>query len=90
LIRELADFDLSVDEIALALRERVLEEEPAAVEKLFRVYALVFWYSFTGRMADDDDITAVGFDSAGPCADNFTGFVARLAGCGQADGCRRA
>jgi hypothetical protein len=36
LIRALADFDLSVGEIALALREMALEEEPAAVEKLFR------------------------------------------------------
>jgi len=52
LIRELADFDLSVGELALALRDMVLEEVPTAVEKLFRVYALVFWYSLTGRMAD--------------------------------------
>ena len=52
LIRELAQFDLSVGELALGLREIVLEEAPAAIEKLFRVYALVFWYSLTGRMAD--------------------------------------
>ena len=52
LIRELSTFDLSVGELALALRDMVLEEAPAAVEKLFRVYALVFWYSLTGRMAD--------------------------------------
>ena len=52
LIRELAAFDLSVGELALALREMVLEESPAAVEKVFRVYALVFWYSLTGRMSD--------------------------------------
>src|SRR5204862_771710 len=37
---------------ALGLREIVLEEAPAAVEKLFRVYALVFWYSLTGKMND--------------------------------------
>jgi hypothetical protein len=52
LIRELAQFDLTVGELALGLREIVLEEAPGAIEKLFRVYALVFWYSLTGRMAD--------------------------------------
>ena len=52
LIRELSSFDLSVGELALALREMVLDEAPAAVEKIFRVYALVFWYSLTGKMTD--------------------------------------
>ena len=52
LIRELSAFDLSVGELALALREMVLEEAPAAVERLVRVYALVFWYSLTGKMSD--------------------------------------
>ena len=52
LIRLLSQFDLAVGELALGLREIVLEEAPAAVEKLFRVYALVFWYSLTGRMTD--------------------------------------
>jgi hypothetical protein len=48
----LSEFDLSVGELALGLREIVLEEAPAAIEKLFRVYALVFWYSLTGKMND--------------------------------------
>jgi hypothetical protein len=52
MIRELSSFDLSVGELALALREMVLEEAPAAIEKLLRVYALVFWYSLTGKMSD--------------------------------------
>lgn len=52
LIRELSSFDLSVGELALALREMVLEEAPAAVERVLRVYALVFWYSLTGKMSD--------------------------------------
>jgi hypothetical protein len=52
LIRLLSQFDLSVGELALGLREIVLDEAPAAVEKLFRVYALVFWYSLTGKMGD--------------------------------------
>jgi hypothetical protein len=52
LIRHLSHYDLSVGELALALREMVLEEEPAAVEKFFQVYAFVLWYSLTGRMTD--------------------------------------
>lgn len=52
LIRELSGFDLKVGELALGLREIVLDEVPDAIEKMFRVYALVFWYSITGKMAD--------------------------------------
>ena len=52
LIRLLSEFDLTVGELALGLREIVLEQAPAAVEKLVRVYALVFWYSLTGKMSD--------------------------------------
>jgi len=52
LIRLLSDFDLSVGELALVLREMVLKEVPEAVEKLLRVYALVFWYSLSGKMSD--------------------------------------
>lgn len=52
LIRMLSRYDLSVGELALALREMVLEEAPAAIEKLVQVYALVLWYSLTGKMSD--------------------------------------
>jgi hypothetical protein len=52
LIRLLSRYDLSVGELALALREMVLAEAPTAVEKLLQVYALVFWYSLTGKMTD--------------------------------------
>jgi hypothetical protein len=52
LIRLLSRYDLSVGELALALREMVLAEAPGAVEKLLQVYALVFWYSLTGKMTD--------------------------------------
>jgi hypothetical protein len=53
LIRHLSEFvDLSVGELALGLREIVLDEVPDAIEKLFRVYALVFWYSLSGKMSD--------------------------------------
>jgi hypothetical protein len=52
LIRHLSHYDLSVGELALGLREMVLNEAPAAVEKFFQVYALVFWYSLSGKMKD--------------------------------------
>lgn len=52
LIRLLSEFDLSVGELALELRSMVLREAPAAIERMFRVYALVFWYSLTGKMND--------------------------------------
>ncbi|HYV05442.1 MAG TPA: DUF1801 domain-containing protein [Blastocatellia bacterium] len=52
LIRMLSRYDLSVGELALELREMVLTEAPAAVERLLQVYALVFWYSLTGKMSD--------------------------------------
>jgi hypothetical protein len=52
LIRLLSHYDLSVGELALELREMVLKVAPAAVERLIQVYALVFWYSLTGKMSD--------------------------------------
>jgi hypothetical protein len=52
LIRLLTRYSTSVGELALVLRAMVLKEAPAAVEKLFQVYALVFWYSLSGRMSD--------------------------------------
>jgi hypothetical protein len=52
LIRLLSRFDLSVGELALALRQMLLEEVPAAKEKLFDGYALAMSYSFTDRWTD--------------------------------------
>ena len=52
LIRHLADYDLRVGELALALRDIMLTEAPAAAETVFRSYALVLWYSFTGKLSD--------------------------------------
>lgn len=52
LIRQLADYDLRVGELALALRDIMLAEAPAAAETVFRSYALVLWYSFTGKLSD--------------------------------------
>jgi len=48
----LSRYDLSVGELALGLREIVLKEAPAAIERLIQVYALVFWYSLSGKMSD--------------------------------------
>ncbi|HKA19349.1 MAG TPA: DUF1801 domain-containing protein [Blastocatellia bacterium] len=51
LIRMLSHYDIKVGELALMLREMILKEAPDAVEKLLQVYALVFWYSLTGKMS---------------------------------------
>jgi len=52
LIRMLSRYDINVGELALRLRELILTEAPGVVERLFQVYALVFWYSLTGKMSD--------------------------------------
>ena len=52
LISMLSRYDIKVGELALMLREMILKEVPNAVEKLFQVYALVFWYSLTGKMSN--------------------------------------
>ncbi|PYP88750.1 MAG: hypothetical protein DMF61_06100 [Blastocatellia bacterium AA13] len=52
LIRMLSRYEVQVGELALKLRAMVLKEAPAAVERAFQVYALVFWYSLTGKMSD--------------------------------------
>jgi hypothetical protein len=52
LIRMLSRYDIKVGELALRLRELILTEAPGVVERLFQVYALVFWYSLTGKMSD--------------------------------------
>src|SRR4030095_2703689 len=52
LIRMLSRYEIKVGELALRLRELILTEAPGVVERLFQVYALVFWYSLTGKMSD--------------------------------------
>jgi len=59
LIRRLSKYDLSVGELALQTRDLVLEALPDAVESLFESYALVFWYSLSGRMGDSYCYVAV-------------------------------
>ena len=49
LLEFLAPYDLRLGQLALALRDIVLNEAPEANETLFRGYALSFAYSFTNR-----------------------------------------
>jgi hypothetical protein len=49
LLEFLAPYDLKLGELALALRDIVLNEAPEANETLFRGYALSLAYSFTNR-----------------------------------------
>ena len=48
----LSRYDIKVGELTLMLREMILKEAPEAVEKLLQVYALVFWYSLTGKISN--------------------------------------
>ena len=52
LIRCLSRFELSIGEIALALRQMVLEEAPGATEKLFDGYVLAVSYSFSTKWSE--------------------------------------
>jgi hypothetical protein len=49
LLAYLAEYELRVGELALALREMVLNEAPNAYETVFRGYALSTVYSFTAK-----------------------------------------
>lgn len=49
LIGYLAEYDLRVGELALALREVVLREAPEAIENVFKSYVVSTNYSFTGK-----------------------------------------
>jgi hypothetical protein len=52
LLNFLSEYDLSVGELALALREMVLREAPSANEMVFKSYALAVNYSLTDRWTD--------------------------------------
>ena len=41
-----------VTELALALREIVLEEAPDASESIYQVYTVAIWFGFSGKMKD--------------------------------------
>lgn len=53
LLGYLASYDPHISRLALAVREAVLEEAPEAVESIFKGYATVVAFSFTGKPLKD-------------------------------------
>jgi hypothetical protein len=45
-------YDRPVSDLALALREIVLEEAPDACESIYQVYTVAIWFGFSGKMKD--------------------------------------
>src|SRR5260370_27276195 len=45
-------YNRHISDIALALREIVLEEAPDASESVYQVYTVAIWFGFTGKMND--------------------------------------
>ena len=52
LIGFLAAYDRHISDLALALREIVLEEVPDASESIYQVYTVAIWFGFSGKMKD--------------------------------------
>jgi hypothetical protein len=48
----LAAYDPTIADMALALREIVLEEAPDASESVYQVYTVAIWFGFSGKMKD--------------------------------------
>jgi hypothetical protein len=48
----LTAYDPSIAELALALREIVLEEAPDAAESIYQVYTVAIWFGFSDKMKD--------------------------------------
>jgi hypothetical protein len=45
-------YDRTIADLALALREIILEEAPNASEYIYQVYTVAIWFGFTGKMKD--------------------------------------
>jgi hypothetical protein len=45
-------YDPHIAELALALREIILEEAPDASESIYQVYTVAIWFGFSGKMKD--------------------------------------
>jgi len=45
-------YDRHISDLALALREVILEEAPDASESIYQVYTVAIWFGFSGRMKD--------------------------------------
>jgi hypothetical protein len=48
----LGAYDRTISELALALREMILEEAPDASESIYQVYTVAIWFGFSGKMKD--------------------------------------
>jgi hypothetical protein len=52
LIGFLEAYSRHISDLALALREIVLEEAPDASESIYQVYTVAIWFGFSGKMKD--------------------------------------
>ena len=52
LLGYLTAYDPTIADLALALREIILEEAPNASEYIYQVYTVAVWFGFTGKMKD--------------------------------------
>jgi len=52
LLGYLAAYDRTIADLALALREIILDEVPSASESVYQVYTVAIWFGFSGRMKD--------------------------------------
>jgi hypothetical protein len=48
----LTAYDRTIADLALALREIILEEAPHASESIYKVYTVAIWFGFSGKMKD--------------------------------------
>lgn len=45
-------YDRQIGDLALAVREIILEEAPDASESIYQVYTVAIWFGFSGKMKD--------------------------------------
>src|SRR5579864_8621182 len=45
-------YDCHISDLALALREVILEEAPDSSESIYQVYTVAIWFGFSGKMKD--------------------------------------
>jgi hypothetical protein len=48
----LTAYDPGIAELALALRQIILEEAPDASESIYQVYTVAIWFGYSGKMKD--------------------------------------
>jgi len=48
----LTAYDPTIADLALALREIILEERPDASESIYQVYTVAIWFGFSAKMKD--------------------------------------